>query len=109
VSFEAFEHADLKELRAETAAPYLEFLQSSSFELGLYELAAGTDDHQEPHDQDEVYVVLEGRGRFRIGEDDLVVEPGSILFVEKHVEHRFHTIEEDLSIFVAFAPPLALG
>jgi mannose-6-phosphate isomerase-like protein (cupin superfamily) len=105
MTFAAFEQRELQERRAHGGAPYLEFLHSRSFELGLYELAAGSEDHQKPHDEDEVYVVLAGRGRFRVGEDDLVVEPGSILYVEKHIEHRFHSIEEDLSIFVAFAPP----
>ena len=33
------------------------------------------------------------------------VERGRVLFVEKHAVHRFHSIEEDLSIVVAFSPP----
>ena len=35
----------------------------------------------------------------------MAVGPGSVLFVAKDIVHRFHSIEEDLSIFVAFAPP----
>ena len=62
-------------------------------------------DDQKPHDEDEIYVVMSGRGRFVVDGDDVAVGPGSILFVEKHAVHRFHSIEEDLSIVVAFAPP----
>ena len=51
--------------------------------------------------------MLAGRGRFVVDGDDVAVGPGSILYVEKHAVHRFHSIEEDLSIFVAFAPPRA--
>jgi mannose-6-phosphate isomerase-like protein (cupin superfamily) len=105
VSHRDFEHAELEIRRAEAGRPYLEFLRSESFELGLYELAAGSEDVQKPHDEDEVYVVLSGRGRFVVDGDDLAVGPGSILFVGKHAVHRFHSIEEDLSIVVAFSPP----
>jgi mannose-6-phosphate isomerase-like protein (cupin superfamily) len=105
VSHREFEHAELQIRRAEAGRPYLEFLRSESFELGLYELAAGSEDVQKPHDEDEVYVVLSGRGRFVVDGDDLAVGPGSVLFVGKHAVHRFHSIEEDLSIVVAFSPP----
>jgi mannose-6-phosphate isomerase-like protein (cupin superfamily) len=107
MSHREFEHRDLQRQRAEAGRPYLEFLRSETFELGLYELAAGSEDRQAPHAEDEVYVVLSGRGRFAIGGDDVAVEPGSILFVEKHVVHRFHSIDEDLSIVVGFSPPRA--
>jgi mannose-6-phosphate isomerase-like protein (cupin superfamily) len=105
VTHRAFEHADVQLERAAAGRPYLEFLRSETFELGLYELAAGSDDGQQPHDEDEIYVVLSGRGRFAVDGDDVPVSPGTILFVEKHALHRFHSIEEDLSIVVAFSPP----
>jgi mannose-6-phosphate isomerase-like protein (cupin superfamily) len=105
VSHQEFEHADLRRRRAEAGRPYLEFLRSETFELGLYELAAGSEDAQKPHDEDEIYVVMSGRGRFVVDGDDLPVGPGTVLFVEKHAVHRFHSIEEELSIVVAFSPP----
>ena len=102
---EEFAHAELAERRAASARPYLEFLRSETFEVGLYELAAGAEDAQKPHDEDEIYVVLSGRGRFVVDGDDVAVGPGTVLFVERHAVHRFHSIEEDLSIIVAFSPP----
>jgi mannose-6-phosphate isomerase-like protein (cupin superfamily) len=105
VRHEEFEQADLRRRRAESGRPYLEFLRSETFELGLYELAAGAEDAQLPHDEDEIYVVLSGRGRFVVAGDDVAVGPGTVLFVEQHAVHRFHSIEEDLSIVVAFSPP----
>lgn len=107
MTHQEFEHAELQERRAAAGRPYLEFLRSETFELGLYELAAGSDDGQKPHEEDEIYVVLSGRGRFVVDGDDVAVGPGSVLFVAKHAVHRFHTIEEDLSIVVAFSPPRA--
>jgi mannose-6-phosphate isomerase-like protein (cupin superfamily) len=105
MTHDEFELADLQGQRAASGRPYLEFLHSDTFELGLYELAAGSEDGQQPHDQDEIYVVVSGRGRFVVDGDDVAVGPGSVLFVAKHAVHRFHAIVEDLSIVVAFSPP----
>ena len=107
MSHREFEHSELQRQRVEAGTPYLEFLHSETFELGLYELAAGSEDGQQPHDEDEVYVVVSGRGRFVVDGEDVAVGPGTVLFVAKHAVHRFHSIEEDLSIVVAFAPPRA--
>ncbi len=84
--------------------PYLEFLRRESLSAGLYLLPAGGQDPQGPHAEDEVYVVLAGRAVVTVGEEERPVAPGVVVFVEKHVEHRFHSIEEDLQLLVFFAP-----
>jgi mannose-6-phosphate isomerase-like protein (cupin superfamily) len=91
--------------RATDGRPYHEFVRAESMSLGVYALAAGAPDHQTPHAEDEVYLVVRGRGRFRQGEDDHEVGPGTVLFVPAHQPHRFHDIAEELVLFVAFAPP----
>ena len=83
---------------------FLEFLRTNSMSLGIYKLEAGAIDPQTPHDEDEVYYVISGKGKIRVGEEDRKVKPGSIVFVAKQVPHKFHSIEEDLSILVMFAP-----
>jgi mannose-6-phosphate isomerase-like protein (cupin superfamily) len=84
---------------------YLEFLRESTMSMGLYVLAAGAVDGQEPHTEDEVYYVAAGRGRFTSAGEDVPVQAGSILFVPAHEAHHFHSIEEALHILVVFAPP----
>jgi mannose-6-phosphate isomerase-like protein (cupin superfamily) len=97
-------------LEAEAAArtasgrPYHEFLQVPDLSAGLYRLEAGAEDPQSPHAEDEIYVVVRGRGRFRAGPADAEVGPGSVLFVPALMEHRFHTIEETLELLVIFGP-----
>ena len=71
---------------------------------GLYVLEAGTADPQTPHGEDEVYVVIRGRGRFRAGDDAQEIGPGSVLFVPARLEHRFLEIRERLEVLVFFAP-----
>jgi mannose-6-phosphate isomerase-like protein (cupin superfamily) len=71
---------------------------------GIYALPAGGEDTQSPHDEDEIYVVLTGRAFITINGTDYPAARGDTIFVAKHVEHRFHTIEEDLRLLVVFAP-----
>jgi quercetin dioxygenase-like cupin family protein len=84
--------------------PYLEFLRVPALSVGLYRLAAGSQDRQQPHGEDEVYYALSGRGRLRVGAADHAVEPGTVAFVGARVDHRFHDITEDLTLLVVFAP-----
>ena len=83
---------------------YLEFLRRESMSAGLYLLAAGAEDGQSPHAEDEVYAVLGGRGMVTVGDEERAVAAGHVIFVPKHVEHRFHSIEEELQLLVFFAP-----
>ena len=100
----AWEIAGLDERRRSTGRPYFEFLTVPDLSAGLYVLEAGEEDRQQPHTEDEVYAVVAGRGRLRMGEEDVAVEPGSVAFVAAGVEHRFHDITEPLTILVAFGP-----
>ena len=83
---------------------YYEFLRQPSMSMGIYRLDAGETDTQNPHEEDEVYYVLSGRGKLNVEKEMLSAVPGSILFVEAHVNHKFVEIEEDLTLLVFFAP-----
>ena len=54
-------------------------LNRGTLEVGLY-APEGTDP-QEPHEQDECYVILEGEGRFRMGDETVPFRPGDFFFV----------------------------
>jgi cytidylate kinase len=86
------------------ARHYLEALRSAALSVGLYRLGVGEEDDQRPHGEEEVYLVMEGRARFRMGDMDFDVEPGALFIVPARVEHRFHSIAEDLLLLVFFAP-----
>jgi mannose-6-phosphate isomerase-like protein (cupin superfamily) len=76
---------------------------------GLYRLRKGDEDEQAPHAEEEMYLVLEGSARFKMGDEDVTVAPGSLFTVPPRVEHRFHSIAEDLLLLVFFAPPEGMG
>jgi mannose-6-phosphate isomerase-like protein (cupin superfamily) len=84
---------------------YLEALRTGGLSAGLYRVARDGEGDQRPHGEEEAYLVLEGRGRFRMGDEDFAVEPGHLFTVPARVEHRFHSITEDLLLLVFFAPP----
>lgn len=87
-----------------SARPYTEFLRVPAMSAGMYVLPAGAADPQQPHTEDELYVVLRGRAKIRVAEEDAEVGPGVAVFVPANVVHRFHSIAEDLSVLVLFAP-----
>ena len=84
-------------------SPYLEFLRVPALSCGLYQLKAGAKDLQGPHDEDEVYLVLSGRGRLRINGEEREVQRGTLLYVRATSEHSFFEIEEDMTLLVFFA------
>lgn len=94
----------IESARAKAAKAYLEFLRVPAMSAGLYVLARGAEDKQQPHYQDEIYYVLRGRSRMRIGIDDFDISPGQIIFVAAREKHRFFDIQEELALLVIFAP-----
>jgi mannose-6-phosphate isomerase-like protein (cupin superfamily) len=78
--------------------------RSPGLELEVYRLVAPEPDRQGPHDDDEVYVVLEGSGALDVEGNRFRAEEGDVLFVPAHVEHRFVDYER-LTLLVVFARP----
>ena len=102
---DSFELPEIVDTHSRLGQPYHEFFRASTLSLGLYVLRAGQPDPQTPHTEDEVYHVIQGKGSVRVAGEDRPVAAGSIVFVETGVEHRFHSITEDLTMLVFWAPP----
>ncbi|MEW6085530.1 MAG: cupin domain-containing protein [Chloroflexota bacterium] len=100
----AYELAHLIQQQKDSNKLYLEFLKVPDLSMGLYVLPAGGTDPQSPHTEDEVYYVVRGRAQIKVADEDSAVQAGSIVYVAKNVEHRFHSIEEELTVIVFFAP-----
>ncbi len=101
---EVFELDVLLALRAASSSPYLEFLRVPHLSAGLYVLAVGSVDTQTPHTEDELYVVLSGRGQLRVGEVSRPVGVGSLCYVPAGEVHAFHSVVESLRMLVVFGP-----
>jgi mannose-6-phosphate isomerase-like protein (cupin superfamily) len=81
---------------------------SPGLEVGVYVLVAPEPDHQQPHEDDELYVVLEGRGTLTVEGEEISVAEGTAAFVPAGADHRF-TGYEGLSVLVIFVRPHGMG
>ena len=99
-----FELATLLSQRESSNKLYLEFLKVADLSMGLYVLPAGGTDPQSPHTEDEVYYVVSGKAKILVADENRDVQAGSIVYVAKNIAHRFHSIEEELTVLVFFAP-----
>ena len=75
--------------------------ESPGLELGVYVLVAPEPDRQQPHEDDEVYVVLEGDGVLEVEGRSERLGEGEAIFVEAGADHRF-TAYEHLALLVVF-------
>ena len=75
--------------------------ETDRLQVGVYLLAAPEPDTQSPHEWDELYFVLEGRGTLVVEGDRLDLEAGSAAFVPARAEHRFEGYER-LVLLVVF-------
>jgi len=75
---------------------------SPGLEVGVYVLVAPEPDHQSAHADDELYVVLDGRGTLTIEGEPVALSEGQAAFVPAGAEHQF-TGYEGLSLLVIFS------
>ncbi|MDH3197953.1 MAG: cupin domain-containing protein [Candidatus Krumholzibacteria bacterium] len=66
-------------------------------------------DPQGPHEQDEVYVVVEGGGWFVNGDIRHRFSAGDVMLVPAGVVHRFEEFTDDLVLWVVFHGPKGGG
>lgn len=78
--------------------------ESPGLEVGVYVLVAPEPDRQQPHADDEVYVVLDGSGVLEIEGESVALDKGHAAFVPAGADHRF-TAYEHLAVLVIFTRP----
>jgi mannose-6-phosphate isomerase-like protein (cupin superfamily) len=101
---DAWELDELEAARVASGRLYHEFISVPDLSGGVYVLEAGATDPQSPHAEDELYVVMSGRAKVRVGDEVRPIRDGSVIFVAANVEHKFHDIEERLVLLVMFGP-----
>jgi len=76
-----FDIEGAKERLAAAAGGYEIVHESSGLEIGVYVLVAPEPDRQQPHEDDEVYVVLEGTGTLEVEGARVELREGHATFV----------------------------
>lgn len=82
---------------------FIELFAHGECSVELY--APRGEDTQQPHRQDELYIVSRGRAQFRRGQEVVECESGDMLFVAAHVPHRFESFSQDFETWVIFFGP----
>jgi mannose-6-phosphate isomerase-like protein (cupin superfamily) len=98
---QAFDVQGVKRRLAEAGGGYEVVHDSPGLELGVYVLVAPEPDRQQPHADDEVYVVLEGSGVLEVEGRRIELREGNAAFVPAGADHRFSAYEH-LSVLVIF-------
>jgi mannose-6-phosphate isomerase-like protein (cupin superfamily) len=75
--------------------------ESPGVEVGVYVLVAPEPDRQQPHADDEIYLVLEGSGLLDVEDEQVELREGHAVFVPAGAEHRFSAYEH-LIVLVIF-------
>ncbi len=64
-----------------------------------------TPDDQQPHTQDELYVVMQGSGTLVVEDERHLFATGDMLFVPARAVHRFEDFTDDLLLWAIFWGP----
>jgi mannose-6-phosphate isomerase-like protein (cupin superfamily) len=80
-------------------------MRSDRGEMTLRHYAPKGVDNQTPHDQDELYIVIAGRGIFERDGRQVAFGPGDALFAAAGEEHRFVDFSDDFETWVVFYGP----
>ena len=83
--------------------PYHYPIRHGSMRVGVY--APRGRDPQQPHTQDEIYIVIKGSGTIVTGDERCPYGPGDVIFVEAGVVHRFEDFSDDFETWVVFYGP----
>ena len=97
----SFEIRSVQQRLASGSGGYEVVHESPGLEIGVYVLVAPEPDRQQPHEDDEVYFVLDGSGRLEVEGDHTDLRDGDAVFVPAGANHRF-TGYEHLSVLVVF-------
>ncbi|MCK8675167.1 MULTISPECIES: PhzF family phenazine biosynthesis isomerase [unclassified Rhodococcus (in: high G+C Gram-positive bacteria)] len=83
---------------------YVEHLRRADLSVGTYSIPAGAADGQQPHREDEIYVVTAGSATLWTPTGSIPAPTGAVLFVPAGLPHRFVDVTEDLATLVVSGP-----
>jgi mannose-6-phosphate isomerase-like protein (cupin superfamily) len=89
-----------EKLAAETELPFTVLMKHGTMSVEYF--APKGIDTQQPHSQDEIYVIASGNSSFKCGVESFNCEKGDVLFVPAGMEHRFENFSDDFATWVIF-------
>lgn len=93
----------LKQLDKEQFQKFTTVMQQGSMKVEYYKPEKV--DLQEPHTQDELYIIISGSGYFIRTDEKVACQANDVLFVPAAVKHRFENFTDDFATWVIFYGP----
>ncbi|MBX9784935.1 MAG: cupin domain-containing protein [Chitinophagaceae bacterium] len=93
----------INQLNKETEFPFTQLLRHGSMTVEYF-APQGTDT-QQPHLQDEIYVIASGSSAFFCNGNYMDCTKGDLLFVPAGMEHHFEHFTDDFATWVIFYGP----
>lgn len=93
---------ELAENLEEDGSGHREVLDAGPLTVEIGRYPAGRAAPKNPHNEEELYYILSGSGKFRVGDETHAVEEGDMVYVEPELEHDFFAIEEDITALIIF-------
>ncbi|WPP51741.1 cupin domain-containing protein [Catalinimonas niigatensis] len=82
---------------------FITLFEHGSLSVELYQ--PNKIDQQQPHEQDEIYVIIAGTGKFTLEKQTFSFASGDFFFVPAGKAHRFTDFSADFSTWVFFFGP----
>ena len=79
---------------------FVEVMQDEKMTVEYY--APKKIDEQQPHKQDEIYVIASGNSDFYRNGETINCKKGDVIFVPAKMEHRFINFSDDFATWVIF-------
>ena len=86
-----------------SSLPFVELMKFGDLSVEYY-APVGTD-LQNPHVQDELYLIARGHGVLQREEERITVNAGDLIHVPAMMEHRFSEFSDDFATWVIFYGP----
>ncbi len=94
----------IEQLQLEPEFPFTCLMKHGSMSVEYY--APKEIDEQQPHLQDEIYVIASGNSHFFCEGEHFDCSAGDVLFVPAGAEHRFEDFTENFATWVIFFGPI---
>ncbi|MBP6432679.1 MAG: cupin domain-containing protein [Ferruginibacter sp.] len=90
----------IKALQQQSDKPFITILKDKKMSIEYF--APKNIDTQQPHAQDEIYVIASGTSYFYRNGETIECKNGDVIFVPAGMEHRFVNFSEDFATWVIF-------
>lgn len=104
--WQVFHLSDLVKTVEKDRLSMSEFLRTPSLSCSIYHVPAGSDEMSKAHEEDELYLILEGRAQLRVEDTVHHVEQGTLMYVHAACDHSYFDVEESITALVFFGASL---